>query len=67
MAPSFSPKVPTTEYLAGCTIIQIMGEVGLKLINVLIDILKSIELDRSGLSQKNADLLVQLSQTTLEL
>ncbi len=36
-------------------------------INVLIDILKAIEIDRSGLSHKNADLLDQLSQTTLEL
>jgi len=36
-------------------------------VNVLIDILKSIEIDRTNLSQKNTDLLVQLSQTSLKL
>ncbi|MBO3698000.1 hypothetical protein [Roseivirga sp. E12] len=36
-------------------------------INCLIDILKSIEIDKSALSDKNANLLVELSQTTLEL
>jgi len=36
-------------------------------VNVLIDILKSIEIDRTLLSQKNADLLAQLSQTSLKL
>ena len=36
-------------------------------INCLIDILKSIELDRNLLSEKNAKLLVELSQTLLEL
>lgn len=36
-------------------------------INCLIDILKSIELDQKKLSDKNAKLLLELSQTTLEL
>lgn len=36
-------------------------------VNCLIDILKSIELDTSSLSDKNAHLLMELSQTTLEL
>lgn len=36
-------------------------------IHCLIDILKSIELDRNLLSDKNTKLLVELSQTTLEL
>lgn len=36
-------------------------------INCLIDILKSIEIDKSSLSEKNANLLTELSQTILEL
>ncbi|MCO6357999.1 hypothetical protein BXY85_0356 [Roseivirga pacifica] len=36
-------------------------------ISCLIDILKSIELDKSKLTEKNAKLLVELSQTSLEL
>ncbi len=36
-------------------------------INCLIDILKSVELDRNLLSEKNTKLLVELSQTSLEL
>lgn len=36
-------------------------------INCLIDILKSIEIDKEALSEKNVSLLVELSQTTLEL
>ncbi|OEJ99966.1 hypothetical protein [Roseivirga misakiensis] len=36
-------------------------------INCLIDILKSIEIDKSELSDKNANLLIELSQTSLQL
>ncbi|OEK00339.1 hypothetical protein BFP97_01890 [Roseivirga sp. 4D4] len=36
-------------------------------INCLIDILKSIEIDKEALSEKNVNLLIELSQTTLEL
>lgn len=36
-------------------------------INCLIDILKSIELNRNLLSEKNLQLLVELSQTSLKL
>lgn len=36
-------------------------------ISCLIDILKSVELDKSKLTEKNAKLLVELSQTSLEL
>lgn len=36
-------------------------------INCLIDILKSIEIDQKQLSDKNARLLLELSQTSLEL
>lgn len=36
-------------------------------INCLIDILKSIEIDKASLSEKNTNLLMELSQTTLEL
>ncbi len=36
-------------------------------VNCLIDILKSIEIDKEALSEKNVNLLVELSQTTLEL
>ena len=36
-------------------------------INCLIDILKSIELDTSSMSEKNISLLAELSQTKLEL
>ena len=36
-------------------------------INCLIDILKNIDLDRNSMSEKNANLLVELSQTSLEL
>ncbi len=36
-------------------------------INCLIDILKSIEIDKNLLSDKNTNLLIELSQTTLEL
>ena len=36
-------------------------------INCLIDILKSIEIDKSSLSEKNTNLLTELSQTILEL
>lgn len=36
-------------------------------INCLIDILKSIEIDKGSLSDKNANLLMELSQTSLEL
>jgi len=36
-------------------------------INCLIDILKSIEIDQKRLSDKNARLLLELSQTSLEL
>ncbi|MDB4538350.1 hypothetical protein N9223_00290 [bacterium] len=36
-------------------------------INCLIDIIKSIEIDPASLSEKNSNLLMELSQTTLEL
>ena len=36
-------------------------------INCLIDIVKSIELDTSSMSEKNISLLAELSQTKLEL
>lgn len=36
-------------------------------INCLIDILKSIDLDLSAMSEKNTKLLAELSQTSLEL
>lgn len=36
-------------------------------VNCLIDILKSIDIDKTSLSEKNANLLAELSQTTLEL
>lgn len=36
-------------------------------VNCLIDILKSLEIDKSSLSEKNSSLLMELSQTTLEL
>lgn len=36
-------------------------------VNCLIDILKSLEIDKGSLSEKNASLLMELSQTTLEL
>lgn len=36
-------------------------------INCLIDIIKSIEIDPASLSEKNSSLLMELSQTTLEL
>ncbi|MFY0593873.1 hypothetical protein [Roseivirga sp.] len=36
-------------------------------INCLIDILKSVEIDKSKLSEKNASLLSELSQTSLQL
>jgi len=36
-------------------------------VNCLIDILKSIEIDKEALSEKNVNLLAELSQTTLEL
>ena len=36
-------------------------------INCLIDILKSIELDTSKMNEKNISLLIELSQTKLEL
>lgn len=36
-------------------------------VNCLIDILKSLEIDKSSLSEKNSNLLMELSQTTLEL
>ncbi|MFT6873277.1 MAG: hypothetical protein ACJAVN_002297 [Roseivirga sp.] len=36
-------------------------------INCLIDIIKSIEIDQASLSEKNSNLLMELSQTTLEL
>ncbi len=36
-------------------------------INCLIDILKEIEIDTSGMSDKNQKLLTELSQTTLKL
>lgn len=36
-------------------------------INCLIDIIKSIEIDPASLSEKNSNLLMALSQTTLEL
>ena len=36
-------------------------------INCLIDILKSIDIDKSSLSEKNANLLIELSQTSLQL
>lgn len=36
-------------------------------INCLIDILKNIDLDRNSMSEKNASLLIELSQTSLEL
>lgn len=36
-------------------------------VNCLIDILKSIDIDHKQLSDKNAQLFLELSQTTLEL
>lgn len=36
-------------------------------INCLIDILKSVEIDQKQLSEKNSKLLLELSQTSLEL
>lgn len=36
-------------------------------INCLIDILKSVEIDQKQLSDKNSKLLLELSQTSLEL
>ncbi len=36
-------------------------------ISCLIDILKSVEIDKATLSDKNAALLMELSQTTLKL
>ncbi len=36
-------------------------------VNCLIDILKSIEIDRKRLSEKNSKLFQELSQTSLEL
>ncbi len=36
-------------------------------VNCLIDILKSIDIDKNLLSDKNSNLLMELSQTTLEL
>lgn len=36
-------------------------------VNCLIDILKSIDIDHKHLSEKNAKLFMELSQTTLEL
>ncbi|WP_420387507.1 hypothetical protein [Roseivirga sp.] len=36
-------------------------------VNCLIDILKSVEIDQKRLSDKNAKLLMELSQTSLEL
>jgi hypothetical protein len=36
-------------------------------INCLIDIIKSIDIDQSGLNQKNQKLFSELSQTKLEL
>ena len=36
-------------------------------INCLIDILKEIEIDTSGMSDKNQKLITELSQTTLKL
>lgn len=36
-------------------------------VNCLVDILKSIEIDQKRLSDKNAKLLMELSQTSLEL
>ncbi|MEM6525058.1 MAG: hypothetical protein AAF693_14745 [Bacteroidota bacterium] len=36
-------------------------------INCLLDIIKSIEIDLDGLSEKNAKLYLELSQTELEL
>lgn len=36
-------------------------------ISCLLDILKSVEIDKNTLSDKNANLLMELSQTSLEL
>ena len=36
-------------------------------INCLLDIIKTVEIDKSGLSEKNQKLFLELSQTTLEL